>query len=460
MAAGDEEAPLHVVFFPLPGPGDMLPMVDAALLLASRGVRSTLVTTPANADLLRPAAAAAAALGRPFAVRTVPFPSPAATGLPPGLENLASLPSSLFHAFVSALPLLAPDLSALLRSLRPPADALVSDSILFWTADLAASLALPRLLFHAHGAFPELVLSHLLAHHYPFPSSDHSSSFLLRGLPDPVRLHRRALPEMFGDARLLRLLAEANAASFGRVVNTFRALEPAYVDRLKRERPNTCLCEFGAAQLREIAAGLEASGRPFLWAVRRTAPAARRRWRGGGSAGGREGMVVVGWAPQAEVLRHEAVGWFVTHCGWNSIQEALCAGKPMMTWPLFHEQFINQELVTEVLGVGVRMWEGVRRNRLGEGEEGPVLATRDEIAAVVARAAGGGWEAAERARERAAEYKEKARRAAEEGGSTFEDVTELIEQLKARRRQQQQQHGGGVGEGEGEKAEGTSETCK
>jgi hypothetical protein len=35
------------------------------------------------------------------------------------------------------------------------------------------------------------------------------------------------------------------------------------------------------------------------------------------------------WVPQRAVLRHDATGWFVSHGGWNSVQEALSLRVPL-----------------------------------------------------------------------------------------------------------------------------------
>ena len=80
---------LRLLFFPLMAPGHMLPMVDMAKLFAARGVEATVLTTPANATLIRPSVETG---GHPVRIVLVPFPS-VEHGLPEGCENLSSIPN-------------------------------------------------------------------------------------------------------------------------------------------------------------------------------------------------------------------------------------------------------------------------------------------------------------------------------------------------------------------------------
>ena len=140
---------------------------------------------------------------------------------------------------------------------------------------------------------------------------------------------------------------------------------------------------FSEEQLKEIAVGLERSGQRFLWVVR--SPPSKdpsRRFLappepdlnsllpdGFLDRTKERGLMVKSWAPQVAVLNHASVGGFVTHCGWNSVLEAVCAGVPMVAWPLYAEQRFNRVVLVEEMKLAFPMEES---------EEGFVTATEVE----------------------------------------------------------------------------------
>lgn len=142
---------------------------------------------------------------------------------------------------------------------------------------------------------------------------------------------------------------------------------------------------FGEEQLKEIAVGLENSGHRFLWVVK--APPHEGDNESNSSILAQQepdlntllpqgflertkerGLVVKSWAPQVAVLSHESVGGFVTHCGWNSILEGVCAGIPMIGWPLYAEQKINKVILVEEIRAGLGL-EKSGRGRFVNGVE-------------------------------------------------------------------------------------------
>ncbi|CAM0955402.1 unnamed protein product [Alopecurus aequalis] len=118
-------------------------------------------------------------------------------------------------------------------------------------------------------------------------------------------------------------------------------------------------------ELVEFAWGLANCGYDFLWIVRNdllvkgdTAAAVLPPEFLEATKGR---CLLTSWCEQEAVLRHEAVGVFLTHCGWNSTMEGLSAGVPMLCWPFFAEQQTNSRYSCVEWGVAMEVGNDVRR---------------------------------------------------------------------------------------------------
>jgi hypothetical protein len=120
-------------------------------------------------------------------------------------------------------------------------------------------------------------------------------------------------------------------------------------------------------ELVEFAWGLANSGHDFLWIIRPDlvhGDAAVLPPEFLEAVEGRGHLAT--WCPQEAVLRHEAVGVFLTHSGWNSTMESLCGGVPMLCWPFFAEQQTNCRYKCTEWGVAMEIGNDVRREVVEE----------------------------------------------------------------------------------------------
>ncbi|MED6132863.1 hypothetical protein PIB30_022776 [Stylosanthes scabra] len=408
---GTESPTLHIFFFPFMAHGHIIPTVDMAKLFASRGVNSTIVTTPVNASLISKAIGKSKTHTNGIHIETLEFPSSQA-GLPDGCENVDLVPSE--------------------------------DQV-------------------------------------PNVSSD-SEPFVIPNLPGDIKLTRMQLPPFMWKnsgtsqmARVVREAKESDMKSYGVVVNSFYELERVYADFYRNELgrkawhigplslcnsdteekaqrgkdasidENECLkwlntkktnsvvyicfgsvANFEDSQLREIALGLEASGQQFIWVVKRTKKDGDE-WLPEGFEKRMEGkgLIIRGWAPQVLILEHQTIGAFVTHCGWNSTLEGVAAGVPMVTWPVSAEQFYNEKLVTEVLGVGVPV--GAKKWLRSTGDSVKWEAVEKALKKIMV------GEEVEEMRKKAKMLSQLAKGAVEKGGSSYSDLNALILELTSRR---------------------------
>jgi UDP:flavonoid glycosyltransferase YjiC (YdhE family) len=118
-------------------------------------------------------------------------------------------------------------------------------------------------------------------------------------------------------------------------------------------------------KLLEFAWGLANSKKPFLWIIRPDLVI------GGSSILSSEFEneildrgLIVGWCSQEEVLNHPSIGGFLTHCGWNSTIESICAGVPMLCWPYFADQPTNCRYICNEWEIGIEIDTNVKREEV------------------------------------------------------------------------------------------------
>ncbi|KAK8913808.1 Cyanidin 3-O-rutinoside 5-O-glucosyltransferase [Platanthera zijinensis] len=198
-----------------------------------------------------------------------------------------------------------------------------------------------------------------------------------------------------------------------------------YMEWLNTQRERSVVyASFGSnlvlkkGQMEGIRRGLMESGRPYLWAVRREpSEIAVPDKEAAEPKTGEKGMEIE-WCAQLRVLSHAALGCFVTHCGWNSTAESLVSGVPVVAVGRWADQATNAWMVEREWGVGVRAEVG---------KDGEVEA--EEVRSCIEMVMGDG-ERGLQIRRKAAMWKERAREAIGEGGSSDRNLRAFIQAIQ------------------------------
>ncbi|VAH85903.1 unnamed protein product [Triticum turgidum subsp. durum] len=456
-ASAAEKAPVtasggarRVLLFPLPFQGHLNPMLQLADVLHARGLRVTVFHAAFNAP------------DRVAGYHFVPVGA--------GVPTADLVPTGSNADFAGALlrineRLQGPFEDSLREVLQEEEDhegarpaCLVLDSNLRSMQVVADRLGVPTLVLRTGGAaclvaymaFPALCDKGLL------PPQDHSQLNLpLDDLP-PLRLQDMVFSTTTPHETMttcLERIVESAKCSSGVILNTFNDLEgvelrkiidgvgvPVYaigplykissgvkssllssdqtcLDWLdKQEAKSVLFVSFGSLasmdqeELVETAWGLANSRMPFLWVIRPDAV------HGSGNVGLPDGFeeetqgtgMVVSWAPQQDVLGHQAIGGFWTHNGWNSTLESICEGVPMICRPHFADQMINARYVEEVWKVGFELEGKLERGNIERGIRKLLCEEGGEM------------------RRRADDLKDKATRCIKKGGSSQTMVDLLV----------------------------------
>nr|AFJ52936.1 UDP-glycosyltransferase 1 [Linum usitatissimum] len=406
--------------------------------------------------------------------------------LPKHCETLDRLPSlGLGSNFFYSTDSLRKPVEKLFEGLRPNPSCVVSDICLPFTAHVAEKFGVPRITFNGFSTFTLLCLRYIHDKNVMGVVGRDSEPFVVPGIPDRVELTKNQLPLSMTDGldRFGEQIMVAEALSYGMIVNSFEELDPEYVekykvamggkawcvgpvslvnesqlDRLQRGNnaqyatgESKCLnwldsrksgsiiyvclgsiCNIPTRQLIELALGLEASNVPFMWVIRDRGEASKELWEWMNEYDFEEktkerGFLIQGWAPQMVILAHQAVGGFLTHCGWNSTLEGICAGVAMLTWPLFGDQFCNERLVVDVLKIGI----GIGANntvKWGEEDKVGVLVKKENVKKGIDEVMSEGEEGDMR-RRRVKELSGKSKLALLEGGSSYVNIERLKQDI-------------------------------
>lgn len=222
---------------------------------------------------------------------------------------------------------------------------------------------------------------------------------------------------------LLKQVTAAGSAS-DRLGSNLLKENHSCMEWLAGKRPNSVVyVSFGSIaalaseQLLEFAWGLANSGHEFLWVLR------IEEVKGGHAAAAlplppefweetRARSHVASWCPQEEVLQHEATGAFLTHCGWNSMLESICAGVPMVCWPIGADQQTNSRFACSEWRVGVELGGNV---------------SRDEVKTAIGETMKG--DKGKEMKRMATKWKEKATAAALPGGPSWVNLEKLVNEV-------------------------------
>ncbi|XP_043705109.1 putative UDP-rhamnose:rhamnosyltransferase 1 [Telopea speciosissima] len=408
---------LHIVMFPWLAFGHMIPFLDLSKGLAKRGHQISFISTPRNIDRLPKLPPNLSPL-----INFVKLTLPQVTNLPEGAEATSDVPFNKTQYLKKAFDGLEGSFGCFLENSSAPPDLIIHDFSHHWLQPLAAKHGIPCAFFSIFNASvlaffgsPWLRMAgedtRIDPEHFTVPpnwiSSPSNLAYRLyeilkisesfssendSGVSDMQRYNSvvhgsnfvilRSCEEFEGDS--LRLLQEKlyripvipiGLLPPSEEEDTSESkidLEWAEIKKwLDKQREGSVVyIAFGSEaqvsreELHEVALGLELSGLPFFWTLRRPTAAAgsseevetltmlpsgfESRNQGG------QGFICLGWAPQRRILGHPSVGVFLSHCGWSSVIEALAIGCPLVLLPLSIDQpLVARLLVSKNIGVEI-----------------------------------------------------------------------------------------------------------
>ncbi|KAI5074923.1 hypothetical protein GOP47_0010884 [Adiantum capillus-veneris] len=380
------------------------------------------------------------------------------------------------HKFFYVNPTMKENLYQLIVELQEqgfPLTCLVSDSFVPWTLPVAQRAGIPRVEFWTTNAMAHLLYCNIAPLYTDgvFPIKESQTPG--KGEPPLMLSHIQGLPPFSaelipGDLRFVDssdyfvqfFIQVASCVKYGEriLVHSMSELEPTAFESFKiqgipayaigplpchtkkQETTQTdCMpwldlqaelsviyvafgsfARFSVKDMQELAMGLEASESPFLWVILEDAYRREElpqvlpdgfleRTRGKG--------LIVSWAPQVEVLAHKAVGGFLSHCGWNSTLESMWEGIPMLCCPHYAEQRLNCHYICDLWRAGLE---------LGRADTGQIERSFVKLGVKALLQEEEGI----KARSKAQEIMQLARKTSQQGGHSFTNLQKFYDDMR------------------------------
>ncbi|KAI3881226.1 hypothetical protein MKX03_015931 [Papaver bracteatum] len=429
----------HILVVPYPGQGHINPMLQFSKRLISKGLKITLAIT------VHVSKTTGTKIDGPIAIETI------SDGFDDGGSNEAGGPSVYVQRFKIVGSETLTQLIEKLQTTANPVSCVVYDPFIPWVLDVTKKLGLIGAAFFTQSCiglvkapvpadqvlsvpgFPPLSASDLpsfVAGVGPYPFlldylanqfvNIHKEDWVLFSTFDKleseswkVRGIGPTLPSMY----LEKGIEDDKDYGF----HIFVPKRAECINWLNTKKSSSLIyVSFGSIsivkqqQIEEIAMALLECKHNFLWVVRE-AEECKIPSKFLEDVMPEKGLITR-WCPQLEVLSHPAVGCFVTHCGFNSTLEGLSLGVPMIALPQWTDQPMNAKCIEDLWGVGMRPKvdeEGIFRKKeielciseIMEGSKGKEI------------------------KENASKWKELAKEAVDEGGSSDRNIEEFVAQV-------------------------------
>ncbi|RDY01425.1 putative UDP-rhamnose:rhamnosyltransferase 1, partial [Mucuna pruriens] len=353
---------LHIAVFPWLAFGHIGPFFELAKLIAQKGHKISFISTPRNIHRLPKLPENLQAL-----VDLIELPLPHVEKLPENAEATMDVPHHMVPYLKKAFDGLEEPLTKFLERCTP--DWIICDFAPYWLQPISSKLRISCIYFSVFSAFGTSFILDLFVRNTSESSDfkaflDVHSETNESGVSDEFRILEtlngaqvfatRSCMEIEGESlKLLESICRQPVIPVGLLPPSLEFSEDSkdhnwdtilnWLD--KQEKESVIYVAFGSEvtlsdeDFTEIAMGLELSGFPYFWVLKKqnTSATESQDWVGNQS---KRGMVWRTWAPQLRILAHKSVGGFLTHCGWSSVIEGLQVGCPLIMLPFQNEQYL------------------------------------------------------------------------------------------------------------------------